>query len=203
VTPLASFESGKNDAALKTMKENHPTMRNRIEIVPYDLSQALPTAQAMLEVFSAPPFNEALTLNDTLALLKSDQARLGFNGVLIRLADTVVGFSWWYDITGHDLYDRWWSRFTPRENIPMPDGRGAFLTEFGVLPTLQHRGLGQRLLKASLDQIEPDHDWIALDTSKFAHAGLALLKSQAFEELELTGIQSPLRICLMKTIWRS
>ena len=203
MTPLARFETGKNDAMIKTTKENHLTMRNRIEIVPYDNSLALPTAQAMLEVFSAPPFNEALTLNDTLSLLESDQARGGFSGVLVRLADEVVGFSWWYDITGRELYDRWWSRFTPRENIPTLDGRGAYMMEFGVLPTLQHRGLGQRLLKASLEQIEPKHDWIALDTSRFAHAGLALLKSQAFEELDLTGVQSPQRVCLMKRIWRS
>ncbi len=177
-------------------------MPSRIEPVPYDPAYALQTAQAFIDVFSPPPFNEPVSLNDILAQLESDYSRAGFGGILLRaaLANEIVGFSWWFDISARDLHDRWRPRFTPRDNIPTPSGRGAYLIEFGVLPAFQHHGLGQRLLKATLARIEPDHDWIALDTQKFAHAGLALLKSQAFEEVELTGLQVPTRICLMKTI---
>jgi GNAT superfamily N-acetyltransferase len=177
-------------------------MRNRIEVIPYDSAYALRTAQAYLEVFSAPPWNEALSLNDVLSQLESDMARKGACGVLMRstFADNIVAFSWWFDITGQELHERWRPRFMPKENVPQPEGRGVYLMEFGVVPTMQHHGLGQRLLKATLADIEPQHDWIALNTHRFAHAGLALLKSTAFEELDLTGAQIPTRICLMKYI---
>ncbi len=178
-------------------------MRSRIEIIPYDSTFLLQTARALIDVFSPPPFNENLSLNEALAQVESDQSRAGFEGLLVRSGEEIAGFSWWFDLTGQDLYDRWRPRFAPKENIPVLEGRGVFLLEFGLLPTLQHHGLGQRLLKAALSRIEPEHDWIAISTYKFAYAGLALLKSEAFEELDLTGIQTPSRICLLKTIRRS
>ena len=55
-------------------------------------------------------------------------------------------------------------------------------------------------LKATLEAIEPNHDWIALNTNKAAHAGLALLLSNGFMDLGLTGVQSTNRICMMKTM---
>ncbi len=177
-------------------------MPNRIELIPYDPAYTLHTAQAFVEIFTTAPWNESVSLNDVRAQLESDYCRDGFGGFLLRSSDTVAGFSWWFDISGAELNDRWRRRFGPKEKVPSPEGRGVYLIEFGVAPMMQHHGLGQRLLKATLAEIEPNHDWIALDTHKFAHAGLALLKSQAFEELDLTGLQVPTRICLMKTIRR-
>ncbi len=173
-------------------------MPSRIELVPYDPAYVLPTAQTFVDVFTTAPWSESVSLNDVRSQLESDICREGFGGLLLRSADSVAGFSWWFDIRGEELNDRWRRRFGPKEKVPTPEGRGVYLIEFGVAPMLQHHGLGQRLLNATLDKIEPNHDWIALDTHKFAHAGLALLKSQAFEELELIGLQVPSRICLMK-----
>jgi GNAT superfamily N-acetyltransferase len=177
-------------------------MRSRIELIPYDPTYTLDTAQAFVEVFTTTPWNEPVSLNDVRAQLDSDNSRAGFGGFLLRSAESVVGFSWWFDISGRELHERWRPRFTPKENVPTPEGRGVYLIEFGVTPMMQHHGLGQRLLNATLAEIEPNHDWVALDTHNFAHAGLALLKSRAFEQLELRGVQVPSRICLMKYIWR-
>src|SRR5262245_14266503 len=177
-------------------------MSSRIELIPYDPAYALDTAQTFVDVFSTSPWNELVSLNDVRTQLESDYCREGFGGFLLRSPDSVAGFSWWFDITGSELNDRWRRRFGPKENVPMPDGHGAFLIEFGIAPMMRHHGLGQRLLKATLTEIEPNHDWIALDTQKFAHAGLALLRSQAFETLDLSGLQVATRICLMKQIRR-
>ncbi len=177
-------------------------MLNRPEFITYDSAYDFQIAQAFLEVFTTPPVNEVLSLNEALTQLQSDSQHPGFGGLLVRIADEIVGFSWWFDISGQQLYERWSPRFAPKANIPQPAGRGAFLVEFGVVPRLQNRGLGCRLFKGSLEQIEPDHDWVAVSIHKFVHAGLALLKSEAFEELDLTGIQVPTRICLLKTIRR-
>lgn len=177
-------------------------MPNRPELVPYDPSLALPTAQAFLEVFTTPPLNEVLSLNDALSQLESDANRDGFGGILLQAEPTIVGFSWWYAMDGVELHDRWRPRFTPKEKVPQPEGHGVYLTEFGILPRYQHHGLGKRLFERTLSEIEPDHDWIALSTNTFAHAGLALLKSKGFEDLGLKGVQVPTRICLIKYIRR-
>ena len=181
-------------------------MRSQVELIPYDPSYVQQAAQTFLEVFTTAPFNETLSLNDVLAQLESDYEREGFGGVLVysenAFANPVVGFSWWFDISGEELRDRWQPRFKPSENIPAPRGRGTYLTEFGLLPTMRFHGLGHRLLQTSLEAIEPNHDWIAVQTQKFAHSALAILKSHAFEELNLTGIQVPTRMCMMKYIWR-
>jgi ribosomal protein S18 acetylase RimI-like enzyme len=179
-------------------------MASRIELIPYDPAYVLHTAQAFVDVFTMSPWSEAISLNDVRTQLESDYRRVGFGGLLLHstLEDSVAGFSWWFDSSGQELYDRWRPRFVPKEKVPKPEGRGVYLIEFGVTPMLQHHGLGQRLLKATLAEIEPTHDWIAVDTHRFAHAGLALLKSNAFEELGLSGSQVPTRVCLMKTIRR-
>lgn len=175
-------------------------MLSRPEFISYDSAHDFQVAQAFLEVFTAPPINEVLSLNEALAQLQSDSRHPGFGGLLVRILDEIVGFSWWFDTSGQQLYERWLPRFAPQENIPRPAGRGVFLVEFGVVPRLQNRGLGCRLLKGSLERIEPNHDWVAVSIHNFIHAGLALLKSEAFEELDLTGIQVPTRMCLIKTI---
>lgn len=179
-------------------------MRSPVELIPYDPAYLQQAAQTFLEVFSTAPFNETLSLNDVLTQLDSDYGRPGFGGLLVyaenAFANPIVGFSWWFDISGEELRDRWQPRFKPSENIPTPRGRGCYLTEFALLPTLRHHGLGHRLLRESLDAIEPNHDWIALQTQKFAHAALAILKSHAFEDLNLTGIQVPTRMCMIKSI---
>jgi GNAT superfamily N-acetyltransferase len=177
-------------------------MNRSIELIPYDPAYESQTAQAYLEVFSTVSWNANLSLNDALVQLQADSQRDGFGGVLIRAQGTISGFSWWFDITGTELNERWRSRFAPRENIPYLDGRGVFVIEFGVKPALRGHGLGNRLLKATLEAIEPGHDWIALNTNKAAHAGLALLLSNGFVDLGLTGVQSPNRICMLKTIHR-
>ncbi|HLY25974.1 MAG TPA: hypothetical protein VKQ72_06520 [Aggregatilineales bacterium] len=172
---------------------------NRVtELIPYNPAYASQTVQAYLEVFTAPPWNEALSLNDALSQLETDAQREGFGGILARTGQEIGGFSWWFDISGPELNDRWRLRFAPKEKVPHLEGRGVFLMEFGILPTLRHHGLGKKILDATLEQIEPNHDWIALNTSNIAHAGLALLKSRAFEDLGLKGIQVPTRICLVK-----
>jgi ribosomal protein S18 acetylase RimI-like enzyme len=172
---------------------------NRIaEFVAYDPRYASQTAQAYLEVFTASPWNETLSLNDALSQLETDAERPGFGGTLIRSAEAVAGFAWWFDVTGRELNDRWRRRFGPKESVPLLEGKGAFLMEFGVLAALRKRGLGRRLLETTLSQIEPTHDWIVLDTSTTALAGLALLKSAAFAKLDLVGIQDPRRICLLR-----
>lgn len=175
-------------------------MVTKPEFLSYNPSHDFQVAQAFLEVFTAPPINEVLSLNEALAQLQSDSKQPGFGGLLVRLLDEVIGFSWWFDTSAQQLYERWSPRFAPRENIPRPTGRGALLVEFGVVPRLQNRGLGCRLLTSSLERIEPDHDWVVVSIHNFVHAGLALLKSQAFEELDLTGIQVPARMCLIKRV---
>lgn len=177
-------------------------MNQAAEIISYDQAYAEATAQAYLNVFTSPPWNETLSLSDARAQLDADSERDGFGGLLIRTGETVGGFSWWFDISGQELYDRWQPRFAPKENVPFLDGKGVFLIEFGILSTLRHHGLGNRLLQATLSETEPAHDWIALNTSNNAHAGLALLKSYAFEDIGLKGVQVPTRICLMKMIRR-
>ena len=173
-------------------------MNRAVELIPYDAAYESQTAQAYLEVFTTNPWNETLSLNDARQQLQADSERKGFGGLLFRSGDRVIGFSWWFDITGRELGDRWRPRFAPKEKVPAPEGAGVYLIEFGVLPSMRNHGLGHRLLTGTLEQIEPTHDWIALNTHKFAHAGLALLKSYAFEDLGLSGIQVPSRICLMK-----
>ena len=175
-------------------------MNRTIELIPYHPAFEAQTAQAYLDVFSTAEWSENLSLNDALVQLQADSQHDGFGGVLIRTQATIGGFSWWFDLSGNELNERWRSRFAPRDNIPYPDGRGVFVIEFGIKPALRGHGLGNRLLKATLEAIEPNHDWIALNTNKAAHAGLALLLSNGFVDLGLTGIQSPNRICLMKTI---
>jgi GNAT superfamily N-acetyltransferase len=177
-------------------------MNRAVELIAYDPAYEYQTAQAFLEVFTASPYSESLTLNDAVSQIQADSERDGFGGVLIVSGDSVIGFSWWFDISGAELNDRWRSRFAPKELIPRPEGHGALLNEFGVLASARNRGLGHRLLQATLEQIEPTHDWIAMNARMFAHAGLALLKSYAFEDLGVTGIQVPTRICLIKTINR-
>jgi hypothetical protein len=177
-------------------------MNQAAEIIDYDPAYSAQTAQAYLEVFTSPPWNETLSLNDALAQLEADSEREGFGGLIIRTGQEVGGFSWWFDISGQELYDRWHPRFEPKDDVPFLEGRGSFLIEFGIMSKLRHHGLGQRLLQGTLAQLEPSHDWIALNTSNTAHAGLALLKSYAFEDLGLTGIQVPSRICLLKTVRR-
>lgn len=171
-----------------------------VELVAYDPSYAHATAQAFLEIFTMPPWNETVSLNDLMYQLESDYCREGFGGLLFTSGKDVIGFSWWFALSGHELYERWRPRFQPREKIPTPEGRGTLLAEFGVVPAARHRGLGRRLVQTSLQQIEPDYDWIAVTSQKFAHPALALLKSAAFVDLELTGIQVPTRICLFKYI---
>jgi GNAT superfamily N-acetyltransferase len=176
-------------------------MMNRVaEFTSYDPAYEQETATAFLEVFTSAPYNEILSLNDCRTQINADSHRKGFDGILIRSDDQVVGFSWWFDITGYELYDRWRTRFTPKDRIPKPDGKGAFLMEFGILPTMRHHRLGKRLLEDTLAQIESNHDWIALSTHDFAHAGVALLMNNGFAELGIHGIQVPSRICLMKRI---
>ncbi len=177
-------------------------MNQPAEIIDYDPSYVAQTAQAYLDVFTSPPWNETLSLNDALSQLEADAEREGFAGLLIRAGNDIAGFSWWFDISGRDLYDRWQPRFVPKENVPYLEGKGSFLMEFGVVSGLRHHGLGNRMLQTTLNLIEPSHDWIALNTSNIAHAGLALLMSHAFEDLGLKGIQVPSRICLLKTIRR-
>ncbi|MEP7287651.1 MAG: hypothetical protein ABI947_18000 [Chloroflexota bacterium] len=177
-------------------------MHRTAKFIPYDPAYADQVAQAFHDVFTTPPWGETLSLNDARSQLVADGQRPGFGGMVILSGDDVVGFSWWIDISGNELNDRWRPRFAPKDQVPRPEGAGVFMMEFGVIAAMRNHGLGYRLLKDTLVQVEPNHDWIALNTQAFAHAGLALLKSQGFEELGLTGVQVPTRICLMKPLQR-
>src|SRR3954452_4518820 len=95
-----------------------------VELIPYEPIYASPTAQAFLQVFTAPPWNETVTLNDVLAQLDADSGRPGFGGLLLKSGKSVVGFSWWFEISGRELNDIWRPRFTPKEKVPQPGGCG-------------------------------------------------------------------------------
>jgi len=177
-------------------------MHSTIELISYEPAYIHETAQAYLEVFGVAPWNETYSYAEVVSQLQTDQDRPGFGGVLFRSPSEVFGFSWWYDTTGPELNDRWRPRFTPKEQVPTWDGQGCYLMQFGIKALYRHKGLGQRLLKASLAQIEPTHDWIALSTYDFAHAGLALLKSYGFEDLGLRGVQNKAALALVRTIER-
>src|SRR5690349_10085060 len=125
-------------------------MNQAAEIISFDPAYAAQTAQAYLEVFTSPPWNETLSLNNALAQLEADSEREGFGGLIIRTGEEVGGFSWWFDISGQALYDRWHPRFEPKDSVPFLEGKGSFLIEFGVLAGLRHHGLGNRLLQATL-----------------------------------------------------
>jgi GNAT superfamily N-acetyltransferase len=175
-------------------------MHNTVDLVTYEPSFIYDTAQAYLDIFSAAPWNETFSYNDVLFQLQTDQERPGFGGLLFKSPSEVSGFAWWYDVTGTELYDLWRPRFSPRESIPMIEGRISLLMDFGVRRSLRNKGLGQRLLKAALGQIEPTHDWVVLTTHDFAHAALALLRSNGFETLPLKGVQKPSQIALYKEL---
>ena len=117
-------------------------MNSAIELVPYESIYAAQTAQAFLQVFTAAPWNETLTLNDILSQLEVDYSRPGFGGLLVRSGQNVAGFSWWFELTGRELNDKWRPRFTPKEKVPTPEGGGVFLNEFGIVPSMRHHGLG-------------------------------------------------------------
>src|SRR5258707_14241585 len=131
-------------------------MNRPIELIPYDPAYESQTAQAYLEVFSTSPWSENLSLNDALVQLHADSQHEGFGGVLIRAQGTVVGFSWWFALSGNELNERWRSRFAPRDGIPYPSGRGVFVIEFGVKAALGGHGLGNRLVKAPLEATRPN-----------------------------------------------
>ncbi|HVO43112.1 MAG TPA: hypothetical protein VMT34_10830 [Aggregatilineales bacterium] len=175
-------------------------MHSTVDLIAYEPAHIYDTAQTFLDIFTADPWNETSSYSEIIAQLQTDQGRPGFGGLLLRSATAVGGFAWWYDISGPELFNLWRPRYAPREAIPMLAGRGALLMEFGIRRSLRNKGLGQRLLKASLGQIEPTHDWIALATQDFAHAALALLKSNGFESLGLKGVQRPTAIALLKVL---
>jgi GNAT superfamily N-acetyltransferase len=172
------------------------------ELIPYDREYEYQTASAFLEVFTIAPFSETLSLNNAQSQLAADSQRDGFGGILVRYGEDIVGFSWWFDISGAELHDTWRPRFEPKDQVPRPEGHGVFLNEFGIRPVLRNHGLGHKLFHATMQQIEPTHDWIALNTHNFAHAGLALLQSHAFVDLGLHGTQVTSRICMLKEIRR-
>jgi GNAT superfamily N-acetyltransferase len=175
-----------------------------IEMIPFDNALVQETAQAYLSIFSAPPWSTTTSLTEVLTQLHTDQTRDGFGGYLVSVEryglKEIGGFAWWYDISGEELHELWRPRFEPKNSIPQLEGRGVYLSEWGVVPSMQNKGLGGKILGAVLESVEPDHDWIAVNSHRHAHAALALLRSHAFELLELKGVQSPERICLLKTV---
>lgn len=171
-----------------------------VELVAYNSEYLLQAAQVVREILSAPPIDDATSLNDVVSQLQTDSTRDGFGGIIALVRGEAIGLVTWYDITGRELYDRWRPRFTPKERIPMPGGRGAMIAQIGVLPSVRGRGLGSRLLQAALTRIEPLHDWAAVNSHTIAHSALSMFNRNGFEVLPLTGIQSPERICLLKAI---
>ncbi|MBE2193362.1 MAG: GNAT family N-acetyltransferase [Anaerolinea sp.] len=165
------------------------------EIVPYSPELLHVTGQIIQEVSSV--LDSTLGLSDTLARFQSDASREGFGGLLVRVGERYVGASVWFDVTGRELNDRWRPRYTPREKVPSPAGSGVLLHVMGILPKWRGRGLGRALLEASLAQIEPTHDWIAMSLVSESPAAVSLFQNYGFEALPLVS-SNRRSLCVMK-----
>lgn len=174
-------------------------MNKTIELIPYRPDYLAYAAQAVREMLTTPPLHETASLNDIISQLNADQDREGFGGLLaIDEREQVIGGMWWFSLDGQALYERWKPRFTPREAIPMLAGRGAYIANIGVIPSVRNRGLGKHMLSAALSTLEPDHAWIATVAYQSFAAGLAVLRSHGFEPLPLQSTQGYPKVALLK-----
>jgi GNAT superfamily N-acetyltransferase len=172
---------------------------NGIQLVAYRPEHLWLTAQAIREVITEPPF-DALSLPEVISELQSDQMRDGFGGLVATMRGAPVGLVMWHDLTGRELNDRWRPRFAPKDQVPTPQGNGALIGRIGVMPSVRGHGLGARLLAAALEQIEPTHEWVAMNAYKMGSGMPDMFSVAGFEVLPLVGVQSPNKICLLKTV---
>lgn len=177
-------------------------MNRTIELMPYESHHLPSAAQLIHEVLSTPPMRETFSLTELLGQLRSDEARAGFAGLvaLDTALGEIIGGLWWFALDGKELYERWRPRYSPREAIPQPNGYGAFIPNFGVLPGARNKGLGAHLLNTALTQLEATFDWIAIHGFTSVPQSVAILKSHGFEQLPLVGIQVQDRVCLIKYV---
>jgi GNAT superfamily N-acetyltransferase len=176
-------------------------MNKTIELIPYRPDYLAYVAQAVREMLTTPPLHETVSLNDVIAQLDADQGREGFGGLLaLDEREQVIGGMWWFSLDGSALYERWKPRFTPREAIPVPAGRGVYIANMGMIPSARNRGLGKYMLSAALSALERDCDWLATIAYQAFSAGIAVLKSQGFVQLPLQSAQGQGRVALLKQI---
>ncbi|MFN7208875.1 MAG: GNAT family N-acetyltransferase [Aggregatilineales bacterium] len=176
-------------------------MNKTIELIPYRSEYRAEVAQAIREMLTTPPLHETVSLNDVIAQLDADQRREAFGGLLaVDERQHVIGGMWWFGLDGQGLYERWKPRFAPREAIPTPNGKGVYIANIGVIPSVRRRGLGKYLLGAALSELELEHDWIATVGYQSFAAGLAVLHGHGFTQLPLQSLQAQGRLALIKYI---
>lgn len=171
-----------------------------LQFVPYQDEYLTVAAQAIREILTTPPLDETLSLSDIVSQLQSDAGRSGFNGLMILHDEVIVGGAWWFAMTGSDLQERWRPRFIPKEDVPNPPGIGAYIPNIGVAPSVRSRGIGAKLLKLTLDAINPDYEWVATASYAAIPAAQAMLHTQGFTTLPLTSTQSTRRVAMLKPL---
>ncbi|PJF30407.1 MAG: hypothetical protein CUN51_07740 [Candidatus Thermofonsia Clade 1 bacterium] len=176
-------------------------MNKTIELIPYRPEYLAEAAQVIREMLTTPPLHETIALNDVIAQLDADQSREAFGGlVALDEREHVIGGMWWFGLDGQALYERWKPRFTPREAIPIPNGRGVYIANMGIIPSVRNRGLGKYMLRAALNTLEAEYNWIATIAYQAYAASLAVLRGQGFEQLPLQSTQGQGRVALIKYI---
>ncbi|PJF42121.1 MAG: hypothetical protein CUN50_05310 [Candidatus Thermofonsia Clade 1 bacterium] len=174
-------------------------MNKTIELIPYRPEYLAQVAQAIREMLTTPPLYETVSLNDVISQLNADQGRESFGGLLaVDEREQVIGGMWWFGLDGLGLHERWKPRFTPREAIPMPNGRGIYIASMGMIPSVRNRGLGKYMLSAALSTLELESDWIATVAYRTHSASLAVLHSQGFVTLPLESTQGQSKVALIK-----
>lgn len=174
--------------------------KTAIQIFPYTAADLSEAAQTIREIITTPPLDETASLSDIISQLQADTGRAGFTGVVVRHGPLLVGGAWWYAMTGADLQERWWPRFTPREEVPNPAGTGVYIANMGVIPSVRSRGIGAGLVRNVLAEIEPLYAWAATLTYAALPSASALLQAHGFTALPLTSTQSTARIAHFKLL---
>ncbi len=176
-------------------------MNKTVELIPYRPEYLADAAQAIREMLTTPPLHETVALNDVISQLNADQGRESFGGLLaLDERQHVIGGMWWFALDGQALYERWKPRFTPRESIPVPSGRGIYIANIGLIPSVRNRGLGSYLLGTALDSLQPDCNWIATTAYQSWSAGLAMLYRHGFTQLPLQSLQGQGKVALIKQV---
>lgn len=153
-----------------------------VERIIYTPALTSSLAQAYLDVFMVPPWHSTMTLNEIYAQIANDSMRPGFDSELIRgsAANKLIGFAWWYDILYTDLPARLRKTSEHGHDFPHLTGSGSFIVEWGVLEQYRRRGVGRQLLRAALDRIRQQHDWVVIVTNRDADVARKYLLREGF-----------------------
>ena len=99
-------------------------------------------------IFTQPPWSLGYTVEDMLGFLKGDMKRKGFFGLVAKVSDKIVGFTWGFLAPEEDVRTISFSKIRPmlkEENID-PD-KCFYGAETVVLPEYQKQGIGTTLIK--------------------------------------------------------